>query len=196
MDAINSIGTVVNTTDCKTAITTARAAYDALTADQKELVADSFVKTLTDDEAVFAVIDLVNAIDYENTPDCLTRIQTARTAYNALTADQKTIFPADVLKTLEDDEAAFAVMQKIDAIGVIENTDTSRGLVKTARDAYDALENNEQKALVLNYQTLLDAEASFAKIDNVKDLIDAIAPLEMTEECGKKIKMQETHLMH
>ncbi|MBQ6782620.1 MAG: InlB B-repeat-containing protein [Acholeplasmatales bacterium] len=177
MNAINSIGTVVNTETCKTAITTARTAYNNLTADQKALVAESFTKTLEDDEAVFAVIDLVNAIKYENTADCLTRIEDARDAYDDLTADQVAIFPAAELKTLEDAEKAFAVMQAIDAIGVIENTATSRGLVKTARDAYDALENNEQKALVLNYQALEDAENSFEKVDNTDKLINDIGTL-------------------
>jgi hypothetical protein len=177
MDSINSIGTVVNTEVCSTAISNARTKYDALTADQKELVAESFYKTLEDDEAVFAVIDLVNAIKYENTADCLTRIEDAREAYDDLTADQVAIFPAAELKTLEDAEAAFAVMQAIDEIGVIENTAESRAKVTTARDAYDALENNEQKALVLNYQALEDAENSFEKVDNTDKLINDIGTL-------------------
>ena len=57
--------------------------------------------------------------------------------------------------------AADAVEKLIDAIGTV--TLDSEETIKAARDAYDAL-TEEQKAQVGNYQTLLDAEAKLAQL--------------------------------
>ena len=59
-----------------------------------------------------------------------------------------------------DQEAADAVIALIDAIGTVEYTDACKAKIDDARNAYDAL-TDAQKALVNNYQTLLDAEAAY-----------------------------------
>ena len=78
--------------------------------------------------------------------------------------------------------AADAVEKLIDAIGTV--TLDSEETIKAARDAYDAL-TEEQKAQVGNYQTLLDAEAKLADLqaaDAVEKLIDAIGTVTLDSE--------------
>ena len=78
--------------------------------------------------------------------------------------------------------AADAVEKLIDAIGTV--TLNSEEAIKAARDAYDAL-TEEQKAQVGNYQTLLDAEAKLADLqaaDAVEKLIDAIGTVTLDSE--------------
>ena len=78
--------------------------------------------------------------------------------------------------------AADAVEKLIDAIGTV--TLDSEETIKAARDAYDAL-TEEQKAQVGNYQTLLDAEAKLADlqaVDAVEKLIDAIGTVTLNSE--------------
>ena len=67
----------------------------------------------------------------------------------------------DAEAKLADLQAADAVEKLIDAIGTV--TLDSEETIKAARDAYDAL-TEEQKAQVGNYQTLLDAEAKLAQL--------------------------------
>ena len=78
--------------------------------------------------------------------------------------------------------AADAVEKLIDAIGTV--TLDSEETIKAARDAYDAL-TEEQKAQVGNYQTLLDAEVKLADlqaVDAVEQLIDAIGTVTLDSE--------------
>ena len=78
--------------------------------------------------------------------------------------------------------AANGVEKLIDAIGTV--TLDSEETIKAARDAYDAL-TEEQKAQVGNYQTLLDAEAKLADLqaaDAVEKLIDAIGTVTLDSE--------------
>lgn len=67
-----------------------------------------------------------------------------------------------------DKTAASAVEALIDAIG--EVTLDSKNTIDAARSAYDAL-TDEQKALVTNYQTLIDAEARY------EELVKSVAPI-------------------
>ena len=78
--------------------------------------------------------------------------------------------------------AADGVEKLIDAIGTV--TLDSEETIKAARDAYDAL-TEEQQAQVGNYQTLLDAEAKLADLqaaDAVEKLIDAIGTVTLDSE--------------
>ena len=70
----------------------------------------------------------------------------------------------------KDREAATAVEEKINAIGTV--TKDSGDKITAARNAYDAL-TDSQKALVGNYQKLLDAETAYAQL--VKTAEDEIA---------------------
>ncbi|MCM1498416.1 MAG: hypothetical protein NC124_08105, partial [Clostridium sp.] len=116
----------------KTAIETARKAYDALTAAQKELVSEDTLKKLTDAEKsyadqkkaaedaaaaateadktaaanVTAAIEAIKDVEYNDASKAA--IEAARNAYNALTDAQKALISADVLKKLTDAEAVYA----------------------------------------------------------------------------------------
>ena len=120
-DKINALpaATDVKTTD-KDTIEAARAAYNALTDDQKARVSADTLKKLTDaekvladEEAAKAVSDKINALpaatDVKTTDK--SDIEAARAAYDALTADQKAKVSADTLKKLTDAEDALVVLQ-------------------------------------------------------------------------------------
>ena len=125
VEAIAAIGDV--TLDSAGAIAEARAAYDALTDDQRALVPDEAVDALAaaegayaralqeaqDEEAradkaasdaVVARIDAIGAV----TLDSENAIESARAAYDALTDDQRALVPAAKLSILEQAEADYA----------------------------------------------------------------------------------------
>ena len=165
---IDAIGTV--TLDSEEAIKAARGAYDALTEEQKAQVGN--YQTLLDAEAKLADLKAADAVEKlidaigTVTLDSEEAIKAARGAYDALTEEQKaqvgnyqTLLDAEA--KLADLQAADAVEKLIDAMGTV--TLDSEEAIKAARDAYDAL-TEEQKELVGNYQTLLDAEAKLAQL--------------------------------
>ena len=190
MKQIDAIGTV--TLDSKTAIEAARAAYNALTADQKTLVtnyetlsnAEAALKALqeaadkaaADKAAADPVIEKINAIGTV-TLETKTTIEAARAAYNALTADQKALVTN--YETLSNAEAALKALQdaadkaaadKTAADAVTEKiaaigtvTKDSKAAIEAARTAYDAL-TAEQKALVANYKILIAAEKTLSSL--------------------------------
>ena len=170
---ITAIGSPI-TAASQSAITSARTAYNALTAEQKALVTN--YTTLTNAEAALAVVNLIAAIDSPITAASQTAIDAARNAYDNLTDDQKAL--VGNLSTLTNAEAALAVVNQIAAIG--EVTLSSGSTIANVRTAYDAL-TAAQKDLVGNYSTLTDAEAAYntlvtdhAAADAVIDKINAI----------------------
>ena len=121
--------------------------------------------------AAQAVDELILAIG-EVTKDSKEAIEAAREAYDALTDVQKEIVENDDIladaekayqalldaeKAEADQKAADEVIELIAAIGTV--TADSEEAIKAARAAYDAL-TDEQKALVDNYETLVQAEAA------------------------------------
>ena len=186
---IDAIGTV--TLDSEEAIKAARDAYDALTDAQKEQVGN--YQTLLDAEAKLADLKAADAVEKlidaigTVTLDSEEAIKAARDAYDALTEEQQaqvgnyqTLLDAEA--KLADQQAADAVEKLIDAIGTV--TLDSEEAIKAARGAYDAL-TEEQKELVGNYQTLLDAEAKLADLkaaDAVEKLIDAVGTVTLDSE--------------
>ena len=173
-DLIDAIGEV--TADSGDAIKAARAAYDALTDTQKELVknyekltaAEEAYTALVDAAAAKAVDDLIDAIG-EVTADSGDAIKAARAAYDALTDTQKELVKnyeeltaaEEAYTNLVDAAAAKAVDDLIDAIG--EVTADSGDAIKAARAAYDAL-TDTQKELVKNYEKLLAAEELYEEL--------------------------------
>lgn len=81
-------------------------------------------------------------------------------------------------------------MTLIDAIGTVAATESCKEKITAARAAYDGL-TNEQRALVTNSDTLIDAEAAYNKlieaVEKTKELIDAIGLVNVTDECKTKI---------
>ena len=116
IDQIAAIGTV--TKDSKTAIEAARSTYDALTDGQKAAVKNyqvlvdaeaALANILENEAAAQAVADQINAIGTV-TKDSKTAIDAARSAYDALTDEQKALVPAETLKLLTDAEARYAAL--------------------------------------------------------------------------------------
>ena len=179
---IDAIGTV--TLDSKSAIDEARAAYDKLTAAQQAKVSNyaaltaaettyaKLVQDKTDQDAADAVIAKIDAIGTV-TLKSKKAIDEARKAYDKLTAAQQarvsnyatltaaeTIY-AKLVTDKADQDAADAVIAKIDAIGTV--TLKSKKAIDAARKAYDKL-TAAQQARVSNYATLTAAETTYAKL--------------------------------
>ncbi len=103
------------------AIVAARAAYDALTEEQKAAVddtklkaAEAALKTIKDNAAADNVKGLINdlpAADKVTTAD-KDKIDAAKAAYDALTEDQKALIDADTVKKLNDAKTALGDAQK------------------------------------------------------------------------------------
>ena len=201
-------------------IVAARAAYNALTEAQKGYVLNEAklaaaearlaeLKALAEKEeadrkAAQGVTDMINALPAPVQLEDKAKVEAARAAYDALTEDQKNLIAPEILEKLtnaeaeivrlekeRDDKAAAAVVEKLIAnIGNV--TMESKSAIDTARNAYNNL-TEEQKAFVSNYQTLLDAEAEYARLlDNaaaksVEEVIAAIGKVELTEESKAKI---------
>ena len=170
-----------------------------------DLYQQQIVNTLyTPDELVVAAINTLPAINELKLDDEAT-IEAIREQYDNLTTEQQALVTN--YQTLLDAEAKIALLkqQVIDqtaadeVIALIDAFPELNGLtlededqVETARTAYDAL-TPDQKALVTNYQELLDAEAKLdllkqqaldqAAADDVIDLINALPEIEaLTKE--------------
>ena len=116
---INAIGTVELTAECKAKIDAARAAFIALSDGDKAQVTN--YSTLQQAEAAYTalnqaeadkVIAKIAAIPTPVELKLATRdsIESARAAYDALTAEQKLLVPAADLQKLTDAEAALAAL--------------------------------------------------------------------------------------
>lgn len=102
-----------------------RAAYDALTQEQKALVDPEVYKMLTDAEILMAqwgmsgdesaalgVTNQINAIGAVTSLDQESTVTAARAAYDALTDEQKAYVDAETVATLEAAEAAIKELKK------------------------------------------------------------------------------------
>ena len=212
---ITAIGTVEYTTESKGKIDEAKAAYATLSEAQKALVtnyseltsAESTYATLqaaaekaeADQAAANAVKEKIAAIGtVEYNTESKGKINEAREAYDALTADQKALVDTyETLTTAEstyatlkaDNDAANATKALIDAIGTVELTVNSKAVIDLARESYDGL-TAEQKALVSNYAVLTAAEVRYTDLgaaDEVKTLVDAIGDVTYSTESKGKI---------
>ena len=228
INRINTIGTVEYTPECKAKIDAATAAYNSLTDDQKSLVSNyndlrnagrgyARLKAAEDQRKANMVINGINNIgEVTYTGECNKKIAIAKKAYGMLTADQKALVTnynvlaaADAKykelrdaanASAEDKSASDSVISKINAIGTVAYSDSSKFKIDIARKAYNELTAN-QKALVTNYNTLTAAEAKYnelkaaadkaaadkAAADAVIAKIKAIGTVEYTSACKAKI---------
>lgn len=157
------------------AIAAARAAYDALTEEQKLKVTDLAKLTacetaLADLLAAQAVEAVIAALPRNVTLDDGAAVAAAREAYDALTEAQKALVSnLDVLEAAEaalnGKRAVQAVEDLIDALPEPVTVDDAEAIA-AARESYDAL-TPEQQAQVRNYAGLLAAEAALAAWENL-----------------------------
>ena len=170
-NAANAVITQINalpaaddvTTANKEAIEAARAAYNALTDDQKKKVDATVLAKLTDAEtALQDAIDTETAGAATNTINSLPdadkvttadkeKIEAARKVYNDLTDDQKKKVSNDTLKKLTDAEDALAAATVSEEIGALPDADKitaeNKAAIEAAKKAYDEL-TDEQKQYV------------------------------------------------
>ena len=221
IDAIGEV-TPENVISKKDLIEDARETYDKLTDDQKELIEPEDKKKLTDAEKIYdeatgghnqaaadKVTEKIDAIpdQIRNDEETKQKIEEAKEAYDNLTGTQKDMVPEDSRKKLEESEEAYnklaadEVRKKIHAIGEVtpENVVGKKDLIQDAREAYDAL-TEEQKKLItpLDKKKLTDAEKLYdnaagghnqAAADRAKDKIDAIpSPVKNDQETKEKLE--------
>ena len=151
-----------------------------------QMLADLAVRAqeIADKAAAKAVDDLIDAIgDVTLTDDCKAAIDAARTAYDALTDAQKALVSkldiltdaeaklAQLKKEAADKAAVDDVIAKIDAIGKVKLDKDSKAKITAARAAYDALDD-ELKAQVTNYNTLLAAEKRYQQLRDKQNAND------------------------
>ena len=185
IDALPEAGKV--TLAERDAVKAAQDAYDALSAEQKEYLTfaqaakvTALAKRIAELEAapiksVEALIDAIGTV----TLDSKSAIDEARAAYDKLTAEQQAKVSnyaaltaaetnyAKLVQDKTDQDAADAVIAKIDAIGTV--TLKSKKVIDAARKAYDKL-TAAQQARVSNYAALTAAETTYAKL--VQDKAD------------------------
>ncbi len=198
--AINSIVSPV-TLESEDSIVAARETYNGLPASAQAKVtnynklvsAESDLAALkapdTDKAAADSVVSTIDAIGTPVTLDKSDKVEAARAAYDALTDAQKALVTnynklveaestIDALNKAQADSVALQIY----ALGKVR-PGVSDEAIANARAAYDAL-TDAQKALVPNYQTLVDAEAAldsgYAK--QVFDKIDMIGDVTLDSE--------------
>ena len=145
------IGEVVLTDESKAKIDDAREAYEALPDYLKAFVTEEEMKMLTDAEDAY---------------DALKKAKEDADAAEQAAAE----------KAAADKAAADDVTAKIDAIGEGVLTDDSKALIDDAREAYDAL-TDDQKALIIaeTLKVLTGAEDAYAALVKAKAYADAAA---------------------
>ena len=208
VELIEVIGKVDLSDECASRIKAARDEYDALTDDEKKYVENYEVLTEAENEydsllkaAAAKVTELIGAIGkVELTDECKAKITAAREAYDALpTAGKEYVNNYGVLTAAEEEYAALSkeaadkeaedaknshpeaknVMALIDAIGKVEATDACEDRINAARNAYNALPDNE-KVYVKNFDVLTNAEKEYVALrqaEALKKAEDAINAL-------------------
>ncbi|MFA6662193.1 MAG: hypothetical protein WCS56_04090, partial [Bacilli bacterium] len=166
-DLIDAIGTVTFTVESKEKIDAARAAYNTLTSNIQAMVTklDILLQAETNYN-ILNVNDLIAAIGtVELTSESENKITSARSAYDALSADAKAlIIDIQILLDAEVIYAALGVDALISEIGTVELTVESESKINSARAAYDAL-SDSSKTFVTKYDVLVTAEESYALLD-------------------------------
>ena len=159
-----------------------------------------FTKNDEVDESITALINRIDAIGEVSLSD-ESEIKDIREAYDALNADKKALVAnynklvvaeatlAQLKENALIEERVNLLKNRIDAIGVVTLEDESE--INYIREEYDALED-DVKALVTNYNKLVEAEATLAQlkenasieeiVNAIKNRIDAIGEVTLSDE--------------
>ena len=98
----------------------------------------------------------------------------------------ETAFVFEVHSTLDDEQKA--VQDMIDALpGVDEVTEEDRADIEAAREAYEALTDEQKEDVYINHLLEVEEQIDKNKAAEVIDLIDAIGEVELTDACIAKI---------
>ena len=178
---------------CKELIDEARRYYKEELDDYQKGLATSdasvYYELLVNYENAWNAMYLIDQInDMENDPACGEKIKTAREAVKAL--DETSELPlvrADLLKELNDKEAAWGVIELINAIYPMEYGEDCEDAIEAARTAYEALED-DQEQFVINYNMLTKAEEDYAAVEAVVAEVAALGEIRHDEESLEKIE--------
>ena len=196
-NAIEAIGSVSYTTISRSKIDAARAAYNALTPVEKDILPAAILSRLTgaeaDYNAVSSAVAKINAIGKVSySADSRSRITSARAAYASMSAAQKAILPDAVLQSLTAAETNYDAVDKVvgkaDAIGAVAYTDESKARIDEAMAAYDTLTAEQKEmmpAAALN--TVTEADALYTAVDSAVQDILAIGQVAYTDDSRGKI---------
>ncbi len=175
--AINAIGEVTYSTESENKIKAAKEAIGALDEEKRALISNIDVY---DEAAATYVERIIAAIgEVELTKESKEKIDNAREAFEALSEKQKAL--VDNVAELNNAEDVYDAMAKIDAIGEVALTQECKEKIDIARTAYDKVAGSK-KALVMNRDTLFEAEATYASL-----AIADIGDVALTEEVKDKI---------
>ncbi|MBE6133931.1 MAG: hypothetical protein E7178_04625 [Erysipelotrichaceae bacterium] len=209
-NAVNLISAIgeMKYPDSGQAIADAMNAYKTLADEQKKFVTNYNI-LITDDNSynqidnVYKTIKAIGEVKY---PDSEKLILEARSAYNNLSESQKAFVDEDTYNILLNDEAIYGklstdhkaaeeVTSLIGRIGAVEYTSACKNKIDAAREAYNALTNDEQRSYVTDYQTLTAAESLYASLktnydaaNSVRDLINEIGEVNLNSDCKAKIE--------
>ena len=190
---IASIGSVTYDSACKSRIDAARKAYNALSEAAKKKVENLSIleaaekkynelKNSENQNEAEKVISLIRKIGSNITTKSGDAIEVARTAYDKLTTEQKSLVTnydklteaevsyAKLTATDEDKEKAKEVSEMIEKLGTI-TLDSEEAITK-ARKAYNNL-TDKQKLLVENYEDLEKAEERLEALKGTGKIEDA-----------------------
>jgi len=222
---IDSIGTVEYSAKCERSIQEARNAYDLLEEEKKAGVSN--YQTLVEAESTFNSLEQANTkfkvtfesnggtevdwqlvgggyrvdpkvtvkIGYTFVAWCKDSTFESRYDFTYPVTESFTLYAA--WASQEDKTAAYAAVQKIDAIGVVTYTDDCEDRIVAAEDQYRGL-THIQKMLVTNLTVLFNAHMTYelleatyeedtARANEVKTLIAQIGTVEYTKECKDRI---------
>ncbi|MBQ9003169.1 MAG: InlB B-repeat-containing protein [Eggerthellaceae bacterium] len=145
------------------------------------------VVTISDDEAVEQVVDMINALPAVGKVASSDKaaIKAARQAFDALTAEQKAMVPADTLKKLTSDEAAIVEVQKKAVKKVTINTKVVSAKAVKAAVAKAGGDSKYVTTFVLGKKVSKIGKGAFKNYKNVKKLLVKTKKL-------KKAKVKES----
>ena len=99
----------------------------------------------------------------------------------------ETAFVFEVHSTLDDEQKA--VQDMIDALpGVDEVTEEDRADIEAAREAYEALTDEQKEVVYINNLNAVENQIDKNKAAEVNDLIDAIGEVDDSDECRDRIQ--------
>lgn len=194
IDTIKAIGDPRYTSDSKDLIDAAQNAYDTYIDNgynaDKILNVQTLIDANRDYDNVLAFTGKVKSVyPLEYTPECKARIDAARDYYeNTLDDDQKNIVHLDAQRYLDlliNFENAYQAMTIIDGINDMENTPEFKEKLQAARDAVEALDDEDELPLMDEnlLKELSDKENAYA----VMEKINAIYPMVYGDECEASI---------
>ena len=141
-------------------------AYNDLTSAQKKMVADNIIdayQNILDHYIADKTTDFINEIDNVSLqPEDVEKIKKAKDLYVNLTPDQKALIPDNVKDAFDDVLEEYyeliteEITNKVNDIGEVEYNDRTKEKIDTAKDAYDALTDDEKAAIPQNIKDKLD----------------------------------------